>query len=772
MPKRSVEKWVHVACAALLLVVLLLVGAQVLPRSRFMAWKQVLSNLTFLALWISACLAFGVVLIERLLKPTRASLRSWSLAFALGALAFSLAIALLGWAGWLNRLTLYALPMGFILVGALTVSMWWRTAAVVKPVAFSRAEVWFASVGFFFVAVLFVSALAPENVNYDAMWYHLRVAERYALAGGLVRFPEGDHLLTLPQAGSWLYTWAFLRPGTLQDRVQLALLMEWASVVGALALVPQLARSVAPHLGVDDVRLSWVAFFLFPSIFVYDTGIMGGSDHLATLFTGPMVVLYFVARQQKNLGAWCLWGFSLVGVLAKYSAAFFWVPLLTTAVLDALYRQARSDRRAWLQLTVAGLVALGSSAVQWLRHFSWYGNPVYPLGARLFTNRPWNVDATAWMGRSSMAVESLKPEAAQQNLFKGTLLSQYQYATELFTWGDFTQGQPLFGIAFLLALPGLLFLKKSHRLWLTACWCQAGIAIWFVLSHQMRYLAVFVPLMAAFVAVVVIQLWRQGGASVRVVLGVALAFQVVIFVDSPARRTHRMVGTTALERSLDYLNRGGVTQHGPFEVFKAIDKMVKAEAVFLVHGIWPHLGLGHQSVGDDPGFQFGINYGRLGSVAAIVTHLKSLGVDTVLWRDASERADSVAGEALFAGLVSQLGSMQDVSGYHFAPLPQTTTELRPNLLLVGCGGLFDTGLYALDALKTPIPIPPQKVQWPNPERTSEDWHLLEPEVDVIVIQDGCPGRPESTGFQEKLLQVAYAANLHYFVRMPMPQKAP
>src|SRR4029079_19153728 len=82
-------------------------------------------------------------------------------------------------------------------------------AARFRPSALSLAALLFGVVG---LLLVYVPILTPHNVQHDARWYHLTIAQQYAAAGAITRFPEGWFLGAYPHLASLLYTWAMLMP--------------------------------------------------------------------------------------------------------------------------------------------------------------------------------------------------------------------------------------------------------------------------------------------------------------------------------------------------------------------------------------------------------------------------------------------------------------------------------------------------------------------------------------------------------------------------------
>lgn len=764
---RPVRALRAVATAVGLLALSWYVRGKLIPADR---WKVSVfthlgESLGLAAVFVLACLSTGA-LIVRAASAGRRRDGAWALSFSVGTLVFSLAIGVLGGLGLLTPGMFFFLPLVMFAVGipALVSELHERRASPEEPI--DLLDGLLIGAGAIALGLVAFQALNPENVNYDTRWYHFRVAERYALAERFVRFPEGDYLAVLPQAATWLWTWAFTRPYVLlHDRAQLALLMEVTTVVGALALVPPLARALLPTLTPKQTRLAWVAFFLFPSVLIYDTAVMGGADHVAALWAAAMLLTWLQARQRGDRRSWALFGLTLAGALAKYTSLYLVLPLVAVVVLDAAVRARRAPgARTPIVLAplLAGAVTVVLTAPHWLRNLIHYRNPVYPLLGSVFPSTPWNEDGPAWLHRMSLATVEFSNHGTAANTASRTLESLYSYAYEPFTWGDFVGGQGVFGFAYLLSLVPLPFIR-GRRLWVIAAIVHAGIAFWFNVNHQMRYLTIFVPIMAAAVAAVCAHVWSWRSWLVRGALFAVVGLHAVAFFDVPFRRTHRIGGSSATERSIDYLVRTG-EKYKPYPFWDGV--ALPPRAVPLVHGVSPMLGIGRQSVTDVPGLQFGLNYGRLGSVPAIHQRLRSMGVTHVLWQAKAEQPDSIAGEALFAGLASTTVNRKQHKGWWIGELPaepETGSPVGDGLLYVGCASIVETGLYKLSDLAEPMREQWAWVKWPKPRATAADWKTLLPRATFVVQEEGC-GLNGPGDFAQYGTQTGHHRELRYYVR--------
>jgi hypothetical protein len=760
---------------AVVALVLAVTGVVLSRLQTFEAWRtglgpRLLTTWAFVALLAFAALSAGCAIVRRTSSGVRRD-GFWALSFATGLAAFGTMLGVLAWLGWLNGTTFFLLPLAFIAAGLPDVA-----AELVTPrpvlAPLSRTEAVVLGFGVIALLLLAVQVIDPSNTNFDARWYHLRIAERYALAEGFVRGPEGDQLLTLPQLASWLYAWAFLAPvGSFDDKLILTLHVEFLTVLGTLALVPPMTRVLLPTLEARVTRLAWVALFTFPAIFIYDSGIMGGADHIVALWGIGAPLALWQARERQDRRSWVLVGILSTGLLAKYTSLYLLVPLVPLVVGDWLWRWWRGGAtfpRAQRvgPLITAGLGLLGS-APWWLRNWLWYGNPIYPSGASLFSNRPWHEDSDAWF-RFYKVATNWSPTGNFEHRVGLTLQALVNYPVELYTWGSLVGHQPVFGFTFLVSLLTVPFIAPKWRLVTVVVVLHVAIAVWFnTHQHHMRYLTVLTPLMASVVAAAAVWLWTTRHQLGRLAVTAVACAHLVAYADVPFRPTHSMNGgRSPIVSALEYIALRG-SRASPVAAWTAMSKALPPRAVPVVHGVKEPLGLQRQSVADFVSLQFGLNYGRQGSASGAWRKLRELGVTHGIWAPATTQFDSIAGEALFFGVMSRSLNRRDFGGVYLAELPPTPPDdLGDGVLYLGCA-LYKPGLYRIAQLASPIAAP----DWPWPAAepvvavTTADWTSQLPRATYVVIERDCgfgvpPAEFERMGDQQELPKKL----LTYFVR--------
>jgi len=262
------------------------------------------------------------------------------------------------------------------------------------------ATVW----GGFMLLLLYLTSLTPNSFNFDAMWYHVPVAQDYARLGRIVPF-YGDNHRAYPHLASFFHTWALLVPGIeqLPVRWMLMLQLEVGAVVWRLVGAAAVARYCLKERYVPGL---WACFFLYPSVFIYDQNVAGSADHVLGMTAAPLFLA--VARMIKRFDV----RYSVLGgvaagchILTKYQAVYMvaatagvvalrFVWLLLLALLERR-RQKRGKappsgaagvplRQVWAAPAVLLGVALLLSSPHFIKNTVFYQNPLYPFASRVF----------------------------------------------------------------------------------------------------------------------------------------------------------------------------------------------------------------------------------------------------------------------------------------------------------------------------------------------------------------------------------------------------
>jgi len=741
---------------------------------RWLAWRY-LRAWGAVAFFTIACLSVGNRVVRALSRPGERQDAHVTLSFATGTFIFGTLTFVVGVAGALNTPAFFLIPLALLAVGArrlirdLVLFRAERGSAPwIEP--FSVAETAAFCAGAVAVAVLYVSILVPENAGYDARWYHMGLAEHYVATGRIERLPEGFLAAAVPQLASMLYAWAYLQPETeLFDRVQLCAHLEFTIFLFMLAGIPALVRYLVPGV---RARASWVAFFLFPSIFVYDHSLQTGSDHIATLWTVPVYLVTARALRELDARTGLLLAMQISGLLlTKYTAAPAALLPAVALPLRAVFltvEHLRGRRRdfGWVfglaTLVGAGLVF---TSQHWLKNFLWYGDPVYPLLNRHLSVRPWIPESAFYLEAFQNLAWSAQGTVAEKLDGAKKVLRDYHY--ELYGWEIFYHRKPVVGSLFAVGLLALPLLRFRGRLWMLVLVAHLGIVAWWLLFHDTRYLRPLIPLFTAGIVALGIGCFRLGwGPRLGVVaLATVQGFWGLGMIFWPV---HQMTGRSGIGAAAEYFARGfSAPESLPPPTFSeqvAIGRGLPNDAVVLVHHEHVHTGIGRRTVTDWLPVQIGLDYGALGSLRGVHKKLTEFGVTHITWAPGTAYADtSLAAELLFHTYVERYATKARAAGSHkIAQLASRVPAKEPRgVFYFGCDSTYQSGLYEMkDLAVSPLPALGHTAKYPRPRKalTGSPTELLDQAGYAVIMR--CAGAPTATGFES----LAKNTTAEFFVR--------
>jgi hypothetical protein len=692
------------------------------------------------------CLSAGHATLKRLLPAPLPIIEHLGTSFAVGIFELFLLLSLTGMLGLYGGPLFFALPLAMIGAGARPLYRYLRRC--VRHVRHARrttapAPLWTYAVvafGLLGMAMVYFVILTPDNVQFDSRWKHMAAAETYTVAGGIRRFPEGWTTGTYPQLPVLLYSWAFMLPfGRLFDRIELAAHLEFFVFVATTLTIPALVRLLVPRRAAEvgvgrpgaraRAHLSWAVRFLFPGVFLYDSSVCGGADHIAALFVIPTFTVLIRALRELSPRLCFLLAVVIAGaIMGKYTSLMMVLPLPAIVLaVRAIVLRVRSKqvapglRRNWW---LGPLVTLGAGLVltspHWLKNWVWYGDPVYPQLHGYLSLRPWTQDAADIFEWGYKDHQFWRPPRTLAGLLE-SLRAQVTFAFLTNDWPKFHGAVPVFGFLYTLSIACVPFFRRTRRLWgLVGC-IQAALFVWYWTNHQDRYLQTIVPWMAAVTAAVLLMLWRQGIVT-RVAVAALVGTQIVWGGDVYFIATHAMI-RSPVKAVVELLGKGYARDYeGRLHTYPMADvgEGVPKGSVVLLHDIHLHLGIGAVTVSDFGGWQFGISYGRQKSPGAVWELLRSMGVTHLVWeRHLSRGWDSIAGDLTFFNFAIKYGQAQkEYSGTLLASMPAAPPPDEPNDVVVfaGCNDTYQSGLYHLSDMTVPV-YGPRKEQFPAPFRT-------------------------------------------------------
>jgi len=686
--------------------------------------------------FLLSALALGHVGLSRLWPGPRRTHEHLALALALGTFGFEVLVFLFGLFDLYQPWAFFALPCVALGAGGPSLWRWFRRrgSALARARAASTAPpAWrgpLIAFGWVCVGLLWFSMLTPENVQFDSRWKHLAIAEDFVATGGLRRFPEGWIFAARPHASSYLYLWAFLAPGAeLYDQMVLSMHLELVVFLGTtLWGIPALVRRLVRGA---DVRLVWVARFLFPGVLLYDGNLSAGADHIGAVFGPALALVVLRLWRRPTLGA-----FALVGVLAaaafqvKETVGLMLLPPVALALAARCLLDLRASPRATLSRAALAAVAfVVAASPHWATNLAWYGDPLYPNFWRIF-------EVTPWMPSGPYTFETLyrdaglwQPPRTLDGVLR-TLRATVDFSFDPNNWGGLHGELPIVGSLYTLLLPAALFLRVGRRTWALVIATQIGLFAWFWVHHQDRYLQVIMPYMAAVTAAVLVKAWRDGGVPGRLGACALVGVQVVWAGDVPFIPTHAMIKDTPLRTSAALLSQGykakdNVRLTAVQKDQRALGKALPSDARVLMHEEHSRLGLRAQWITDYPGEQYALSYGDLDSPADVWDALRDLGATHVAWKPASRAFETIASDIRFFETAHlALEAPQRVGVYQLAVLP----EARPtgewatasgDAIVLSCPPrkpkdrpTYASGLYPISALR--VRTLDKSPAWPTP----------------------------------------------------------
>ncbi|HEX2877845.1 MAG TPA: hypothetical protein VHP33_41635 [Polyangiaceae bacterium] len=624
---------------------------------------------------------------------------------------------------------------------------WLRWLRAHGPVRVSGLGLAGAALGLLGLVLVYLPLIHPNNLTFDARFYHQALAEHYVAEQGITPFRDGWIAAACPQLATYLYSWAYALPSSgLFDRIELAVHLEFALFLVTLASVPVLAARLAPR---RRLPLAWLALLAFPELYCYDSMLSGSADHVAAVFAVPLFLALLRALPSLEPRACTLLGLVCAAVLStKYTAyGLLLVPLAALVGRAAQLLITTPGRGRWWLLrgpSIAALLAIVLWSPHWLKNLLWYGDPVYPFLHAHLRVEPWVPHADE---RFSLLL--YKGQLAERSLtgVVQSLTSAFTFSFLPQDWWLFHRDLPIFGSLFSFSLPFALLLRSSRRYWLLYGAVLVAVVYWFWSYHLDRYLQVLVPWMAVIVAVTASSLWQLGvgGRAAVLLLG---GVQLVWGADVPFFPTHALTGTSGHQVSIKFLSSGFTREADRFRVFGDYTDLGRAlprGAKVLLHDNLLRLGLGTAVVSDAAIGQLGIEYAVAPSARGVFERLRELGVSHLVWEPGrSQGWDSLAGDIAFHRLASRYAvDARDFGAFRLAAMPPTPPP-RPaapeQVLLLTCGATYARGSYQLMSLSVqPLAAPRPARDYPKPERAAPDEAVpgLAEQAVALVVNPRC-----------------------------------
>jgi hypothetical protein len=703
------------------------------PIKEWLVWRLA-PIWAYAALLNLSAVAFGSFLLRRLLqeRPLPALERLLQ-SMMLGLTAFVLALYVAGFLGLFKPWLAVGLPLGFLVVGhvdgrALLSELFAWRAALPEPKRFERVlgsvAIVLGSAALFF---LYLEALDVSAINFDAIWYHFPIAQDYARVGRIIAFPGENHR-AFPHLTSMLHTWALLVPG-LSFQTQhwmLSLHLEFTIVVWRIVGAAAVARWL---LGGRDVRGLWAAFFLFPSVFVYDQQIGGSADNFLGFFAAP--ALLAGARALRRFDArWCvLLGVALGGhMLVKYQGLYLTFAMGVATALALVFWAVRRflvDRRILIDdgspsyrslLKGGAAIALAFSLVV-APHFGknavFYHNPFYPFATRVFTSTfPPKVPGY-YQEKPTKGVFLPRYSGVRRQVWALGRVFQYSLTTAN---RNLTKQRPYMGALFSLLLPCALFVPGRRRVFFTGGVVALCFMVWANTAANDRYMLAYNDLCIGTALALMVKVWELGPIA-RVGLSPLVLLQLVWGGDAML-----LYGKKQLDAGIQLITDGYSGRYDERFSAKSIQRQITnatpKDAVILSRNWKGLLGLNRSVLSDVRSSQDYVTYSGLKDPRDFFDLLQKRGVTHLLYPRGDRRPGRWNNTLLFAELFRRGHNTKSFQKMRLTEVPKQPPEhSAPYLVLVAGQREYPDGIYKLEqldvdyrdvAMFTPKPKPFQR----------------------------------------------------------------
>jgi hypothetical protein len=726
----------------------------------------------FIAFFSLACLATGLRLVGYMAPDAAPLGERLVFGFALGVLAFFLGMFALGMLDLYGRVTFFAWPLAMLAFGGRPA--WREGRRVARHLRRFGFRLFlprgpFEALGAAFIclslAILYAHVITPYSVGADTHGYHLPIAEVYVSAGGIRPFLDGWYLGTYPHLASFLYTWAFLSPGSLGAHIALSTHMELVLVLATLPGVSLLARRL---LGGTRVPFAAAVVFLFPGIF-FDT-LYTAADHVMA-FWSPALALAFLRLSKKfETREGVLVGtFTAAAILTKYQGSYYFVA--SAVVIVGLGIWARRVR----PVLMSALACFVLSSTHWLKNWIYYHDPFYPLLHDFLPSRPLHERAAEFsVGVLNPPFWKLSGTLAERLLKTLKILATFSFQPH--DWEP--RMAPFYGSLLTLLIPIMIVRGAPRRLWVLVAAIHVGIAVWCLTIVQDRYLEAFLPCMAAATAAMLVLLWRSGlvvRAGVLALVGVQIVWGADIYFLG--RRGDSLKG--AIDRIAAGHEGRYEERDRPTGALVDVGRIIPPKSKLLVHGLlYGQLGSGSQIINDTPGWQGAIFYPQIETPDAAAALWQKIGATHSVWY-ASRPAmviEEIAGEPLFARTIDEYGEdLGIVAGRRFVKLtkhpkhPELAAE-PTRVLWVGCGGDPSAGVYAPRTLTDGRPKPLLALAAPL-----APWAVAQAlgQSNAVIFRSRCPVGVDVRGLMTvDFKPMTQAGDLEIWIRTRRPVAKP
>jgi len=445
-----------------------------------------LGQLALLAFFLMGAYGAGIVVL-RVLGPGQViGVERWLFGQALGLGVLSLLTLGLG------ALGLYRPMVAWLVLGAGVILTLpdlgrrqpWRTLAIPRGIRLTidrlvllgLALVVLLALGF----TLFANALVPP-VSYDAVAYHLAIPKLYVAAGRLVYIPFIVYS-NWPLGNEMLFVLSLLLGSEFLPQ-----LLTWSfAILIAVGLVTFGRRWLSPWSG----PIAAAIFFSLPMLLR-----LAGTGLIEVPLAGYSFLAFYALWRwhETGTGRWLVISALLSGCAAGSKLNGAGVAIVLGAMAFLLESVARRPGRGLRAFTGYGAVSFMVAFPWYLKSWLMTGNPLWPFLYPLFGGRDWD----------ALGVEYLLGYIRTTNLAPTVwnwLSGFWRLTTDGLQFGSFLLGPYLLGLVPLVVLEAVLERNRRLLLGTMALFSLGLYSIWFLLTHQTRFLMPAIPVLSLLAA--------------------------------------------------------------------------------------------------------------------------------------------------------------------------------------------------------------------------------------------------------------------------------
>lgn len=356
------------------------------------------------------------------------------------------------------------------------------------------------------IACALAAALAPET-EYDALWYHLYLPDRWLAAGRPVDFVD-EYISLYPLTWELLYGAAMTLGGPIAAKLVHFLCLPLVTATAALLTgrtFPRANTWLAAALTVTAPTILWesttayvdLALTWYVALAVYS------------------VIRYDTLRDRR----WLIVAATVMGTALAIKHLGLVALAIVSIALAIRETRVASTREAMRTVVMFAVISLVIPAPWYIRAYAASGNPVFPDMYSVFGAKP----EARWSPDAERSLRRFKDHFGRSRTAAHLVTLPWDVTVHGASYGG------TFGPLFLILVPAALTWRRSDRAataWALFAGSMAYMAVWAssISSFQLRFLLPIVPLLAVLGAHGMVRLreaadvtLRHGGAALTAI---------------------------------------------------------------------------------------------------------------------------------------------------------------------------------------------------------------------------------------------------------------